>query len=79
MNSKRWAEVVVDASLAQVAGNEQAYLFFLLQRLEAYPEALPAIADAFRDLADANLREADALEAELRRRKGGAEIIPFEE
>lgn len=79
MSSQKWAEFVVDATLAQAAGNERAQLFFLLQRLEACPDALPAIADAVDDLAQMNLRDADALRAEVRRRKGGAEIIQLQE
>jgi ABC-type nitrate/sulfonate/bicarbonate transport system substrate-binding protein len=53
-------------------------LEFLLQRLEAYPEALPAIAEAVQDMAQWSQEQADAIHAELARREAQkrlAEIV----
>ena len=53
-------------------------LEFLLHRLEACPEALPAIADAIEDMGRWSEQQAEALRAEISRRRGGAEIIPLD-
>ena len=44
-------------------------LEFLLQRLEACPESLPAIADAMQDMARWQEQQASALRAEAARRE----------
>ena len=53
-------------------------LEFLLQRLEACPESLPAIADAMQDMAQWHEQQASALRAEAARREARdklAEIV----
>ncbi|MEI4262327.1 hypothetical protein [Roseovarius sp. D0-M9] len=62
-------------TLERAGDNPGAQLELLLRRLEACPEALPAIADAMEDMAALQEQQAKALRAEIRRRNGGAEII----
>ena len=70
-----WQKQIVRRTLEGAGDQTGAQLQFLLQRLEAHPEALPAIADAIRDMGEYLERQADELEAEGRRRNGGAEIV----
>ena len=73
-----WQKDVVRRALEGAGDYPGVQLQFLLQRLEAHPEAVPAIADAIRDMGIWYQRHADALDAEVRRRAGGAEIIALE-
>jgi hypothetical protein len=70
-----WEQTVVQRTLEGAGKHTAAQLIFLLRRLEAHPDALPAIAATIRDMAEYFARQADALEAEGRRRDGGAEVI----
>lgn len=73
-----WQKQVVRATLEGAGEHKGVQLQFLLQRLEACPEALPAIADAIEDMGRWSEQQAEALLAEIRRRRGGAEIIPLD-
>ena len=73
-----WQKQVVRATLEGAGEHKGVQLQFLLQRLEACPEALPAIADAIEDMGRWSEQQAEALRAEIRRRRGGAEIIPLD-
>ena len=70
-----WQKQVVRQTLEGAGEYPGIQLQFLLQRLEAHPEALPAIADAIRDMGAWYERHAQELDAEARRRKGGAEVV----
>ena len=73
-----WEKQVVRATLEGAGEYKGVQLQFLLERLEACPEALPAIADAIRDMGHWMERQADELEREGIRRAGGANIIPID-
>lgn len=70
-----WQKQVVRATLEGAGEHKGVQLQFLLQRLEACPEALPAIAAAIRDMGHWLELQADELEREGIRRAGGAEIV----
>lgn len=72
-----WQKTVVRRTLEGAGEYPGVQLQFLLQRLEGYPDTLPAIADAIRDMGEWYQRHADELEAEAHRRTGGAEIVAF--
>lgn len=74
-----WQRDVVRRTLEGAGDYPGVQLQFLLQRLEAHPAALPAVADAIRDMGEWFTAQAAALEAEARRRKGGAEIITLKQ
>jgi len=73
-----WQKQVVRATLEGAGEYKGVQLQFLLERLEACPEALPAIAASIRDMGHWLERHADELEREGIRRAGGAEIIPLD-
>ena len=73
-----WQEQIVRRVMEGAGEHPGVQLQFLLQRLEACPEALPAIADAIRDMGEYLERQADELKAEGRRRNGGAEIVTLQ-
>ena len=73
-----WQRDVVRRTLEGAGDYPGVQLELLLRRLEAHPDALPAVADAIRDMGHWFTAQAAALEAEGRRRKGGAEIITLE-
>lgn len=66
-----WQKDVVRRTMEGAGQYPGVQLQFLLQRLEAYPDALPAIADAVRDMGEWYAGHADALENEVHRRNGG--------
>lgn len=72
-----WDKVIVRRTMELATDNEGALLQFILQRLEAYPDALPAIADAVDDLSALIEHHANALQAEVIGRAAGAQIIPL--
>ena len=72
-----WQKDIVRRTLEGAGEFPGVQLQLLLMRLEGHPEALPAIADAIRDMAQWFSRHADELEAEGRRRDGGAAILGF--
>lgn len=72
-----WQKQVVHRTLELAGDHPDVQLQFLLQRLEAYPDALDAIIASLDDMAEWAEAQADALEAEGRRRSGGAEIVPL--
>jgi hypothetical protein len=74
-----WAKDVVQRTIEGAGDYPRVQLAFLLRRLEALPGSLPIIADAIRDLGRWLDAQADALEAEGRRRDGGAEIVSLAE
>ncbi|MAC77572.1 MAG: hypothetical protein CML66_05865 [Rhodobacteraceae bacterium] len=75
MTSEDWNKQVVRRTLEGAGPYPGVQLHFLLMRLEQFPEALPAIAAAVRDMGAWYQAQADELEAEGRRRAGGAEIL----
>lgn len=70
-----WQKQIVRRTLEGAGSYPGVQLQFLLQRLEQHPETIPAIADAIRDMGEWYQRHADELEAEGRRRNGGAEVV----
>jgi ABC-type nitrate/sulfonate/bicarbonate transport system substrate-binding protein len=70
-----WEQTVVQRTLEGAGDYPRVQLAFLLRRLEAHPDAMPAIAAAIRDMGRWLESHADALEDEGRRRDGGAEVI----
>lgn len=73
-----WQKQVVRQTLEGAGEYPGIQLQFLLQRLEAHPEALPAIADAIRDMGEWYIQHAGELEAEARRRNGGADVVTLD-
>jgi hypothetical protein len=70
-----WERDVVQRTLEGAGEYPRAQLEFLLRRFEGHPGALPIIAAAIRDMGAWLNAQADALEAEGRRRDGGAEVV----
>ena len=68
-----WQKDVVNRTVQGAGEYPGVQLQFLLMRLEQHPESLPAIAAAIRDMGVWFERHADELEAEVRRRNGGAD------
>ena len=73
-----WERQIVRRTLEGAGEYPGVQLELLLRRLEACPEALPHIADAIREMGQWYQRHANELEAEGRRRAGGAEIVTLE-
>lgn len=65
-----WQEVIVNRTLRCAGDFPGVQLQFLLQRLEGHPEAIPAIADAVRDMSEWYHASADELDAEVAKRDG---------
>lgn len=74
-----WQKQIVRKTLEGAGDQTGAQLQFLLLRLEACPEALPAIVAAVEDMAEFQDQQAKALRAELHRRNGGAEVAAFDQ
>ena len=74
-----WQRDIVRRTLEGAGDYPGVQLEFLLRRLEAHPETMPAIADAIRDMGEWFMAHADALKAEGRRRKGGADVITLKQ
>ncbi|MEX1234398.1 MAG: hypothetical protein WEB56_05365 [Roseovarius sp.] len=72
-----WDKQIVRRTLEGAGEYTGVQLQLLLTRLEHCPEALPAIVDAIRDMGEWYQQHADELEAEGRRRAGGAEVLNF--
>ena len=70
-----WEKKVVRATLEGAGDFPSVQLELLLRRLETRPDTLPVIAEAIRDMGHWLQSQAEALEAEGRRRAGGAEIV----
>ena len=64
-----YEKLIVRRTLELAGENTGAQLQFLLQRLEAHPDALDAIMLAVEDMARWNEQQADALRAEKARRE----------
>jgi hypothetical protein len=78
-----WQKMIVQRTMEGAGENTDLQLEFLLRRLEACPEALPAIADAIFDMAQWTENQGTALHRELERRQaiqrdGGAEIVTID-
>ena len=73
-----WEKLIVRRTLEGAGDTPGVQLQFLLQRLEAHPDALPAIVNAIEDMAAWQEQQAEAMRAEVRRRNGGAEIVNLE-
>ena len=71
MSIQDWQDVVARV-MASGEKHPEVQLYFLMQRLEAHPEAIGAIADAVRDTGLWYQRQADMLE-----REGGLNVLPF--
>lgn len=69
-----WEKQIVRRTLEGAGEYPGVQLQFLLMRLAEYPEALPAIADAVRDMGNWFTAHADELEAEGLRRFG-ADVV----
>ena len=74
-----WQKQVVRRTLEGAGDFPGVQLQFLLQRLEQHPEAIPAIADAIRDMGQWYLQHAAELEAEGRRRAGRGEVVALDQ
>lgn len=72
-----WSKDIVRRTLEGAGEFPGVQLQFLLIRLKAYPDSLPAIADAIRDMGKWYEQHSDELE-EGRRRSGGAAVINFQ-
>ena len=59
-----WEKQIVRRAMEGAGEHPAAQLQFLLQRLEACPEALPAIVNAIEDMADFQEQQAKTLRAE---------------
>ncbi|MFC3613559.1 hypothetical protein ACFORG_07280 [Lutimaribacter marinistellae] len=70
-----WQKNVVRRTMEGAGEYPSVQLQFLLQRLEQYPQAVPAIADAIRDMGQWYLEHADALEAETAARQAQATLV----
>ena len=73
-----WQKQVTRRVMEGAGEHTGVQLEFLLHRLEACPEALPAIADAMEDMGHWQEQQANALRAELARREARdrlAEIV----
>jgi hypothetical protein len=70
-----WEEDVVRRTVEGAGRFTGVQLALVLRRFEGHPNALPAIAAAVRDMGAWLDAQADALEAEGRRRDGGAEVV----
>ena len=73
-----WQKQIVRRTLEGAGDQTGAQLQFLLQRLEAHPEALPAIADAIRDMGEYLELHAAKLEADARPRNREIDIFPLQ-
>lgn len=73
-----WQRQIVRRTMEGAGDQPGAQIQFLLQRPEAHPEALPAIANAVADKAVLQEQKAEALRAETLRRNGGAEITELQ-
>ncbi len=73
-----WQKTVVRKTIEGAGEYPSVQLQFLLQRLEQCPDSLPAIADAIRDMGEWLDKQADELEAEARRRAGGADVVKLD-
>jgi hypothetical protein len=69
-----WQKEMVRRTLEGAGDQTGVQLQFLLQRLEAYPDALPAIADAIEDMAAFQAQQAQALRAEQARREASDQL-----
>jgi len=70
-----WQKDVVRATVEGAGERADVQLQFLLMRLESCPGALPYIAEAIRDMGAWFAQHAAELEAEGRRRQGGADVV----
>lgn len=73
-----WQKQVTRRVMESAGQYPGVQLQFLLHRLEAHPDCVPAIADAIRDMGHWYLDHAEALRAEGRRRNGGAEVVTLD-
>ena len=71
-----WQKDVVRRTLEGAGAHPGVQLEFLLRRLEAHPEALPAIADAIRDMGQWWAAQAAGLDAVVRVREIAAKSAP---
>lgn len=70
-----WQKQIVRRTLEGAGPYPGVQLELLLRRLENCPDAVPYIAEAIRDMGQWYLDQANELEAEGRRRAGGADIV----
>ncbi|MDO6584817.1 hypothetical protein Q4543_04730 [Salipiger sp. 1_MG-2023] len=78
MTPANWNKQIVRRTMEGAGQYPGVQLHFLLMRLEQHPEAMPAIIEAVQDMGKWYLAQADELEAEGRRRAGGAKIPTIE-
>lgn len=70
-----WEKQIVRRTMEGAGDYPGVQLQFLLQRLEAHPDCVPAIADAIEDMATWFQVQTSELDAEARRRAGGADVL----
>lgn len=70
-----WSKDIVRRTMEGAGEYPGIQLQLLLMRLEAFPDSVPAIADAIRDMGEWYQQHADELEGETRRRNGGADVV----
>ena len=73
-----WQRDLVRRTIEGAGDYPGVQLQFLLQRLEEYPEAIDAICDAIGDMGHWFREHAKEMRREALRRRGGAEVVPFE-
>jgi len=64
-----WEKLMVRRTLELAGEHSGVQLQFLLQRLEAYPDAWGAITDAVQDMAQWSQAQSEAIRAEQARRE----------
>lgn len=69
-----WSKEIVQRTMQGAGENTGVQLQFLLMRLEQYPDALPAIAEALDDMGAWHLQQAEALRGEVARRGAKAKL-----
>lgn len=69
-----WSKDIVRRTLEGAGEYPGVQLQFLLIRLEQHPDALPAIADAIRDMGQWYEQHANELKAEVARRQATAKL-----
>lgn len=66
-----WDKEIVRRTMEGAGQYPGVQLQLLLRRLEQYPDSVPAIADAIRDMGNWYMQHADALDGERLHRQSG--------
>lgn len=73
-----WQKQITRRVMEGAGEHTGVQLEFLLQRLEACPEALPAIADALDDMGQFHHGHANTLRRQVAIRAGGADLVTLD-